>query len=452
MKFIQFSLGLLLVVSMTSINASTTKATASSFDTAERKVVALSLRQAIEAATNTHPSVRSADIDVEIAGISEKAAWAGYLPNVTISTSAYGDKNSGTSQLNATIAGSQYLIGFAGPRQVAQQAAVDTKIANISRDSTLQQRRALTENVFLTAWLKQEEKKLLEMQFQASKQALHQAKRKFETGLITEVEYKTQIAQTSEAESTVEGHNDILMSAISELEEATGLSLSDDRGVFAKLMWQPNIEQPINKLSFYTDVALNNRLELEVNSAARQRALADENLAKGKLLPTLSAVGEFSCGYSPGSTPETASAASNGLTKGSFFAGVQTSWNVFDRNSSKYEAELARAKALKTSTEREILKKKITKEITKIHSDLKLAQKQAKSLQAQLAASTSTQQQSEQLFAAGLITQAQTTASDAQNYKTQFACLSQVVTFEKSLCALNAACGYAPEVTQELSA
>lgn len=281
---------------------------------------------------------------------------------------------------------------------------------------------------------------------------LNQAKRKFETGLITEVDYQTQIAQTSEAESALDTHNDQFTAVIAELEEITGLTLSNDRGVFAKLQWEPNIEHPIKKLSFYTDVALSNRLELEVNTAARQRALADENLAKGKLLPTISAVGEFSCGYSPGSTPETSSAAANGFTKSSFFAGVQASWNILDRNASKYEAELARAKALKTSTEREVLKKKIKKEITKIHSDLKLAQKQAKSLQSQLAASTSALQQNNQLLTAGLITQAQTTASEAQNYKTQFACLTQVVIFEKSLCALNAACGYAPEITQDLTA
>lgn len=168
MKFIPFFLSLLLVIDTSALRTTTQKAT-SSFDSAERTIVALSIRQAVQAATTIHPSVKSADIDIEMAGISEKAAWSGYLPAVTVSTSMYGDKKSGTSQLNATIAGNQYLIGFAGPKQVAQQAAVDKKIATINKDTTLQQRRALTENLFLTSWLKQEEENCSKCNFEQAK-------------------------------------------------------------------------------------------------------------------------------------------------------------------------------------------------------------------------------------------------------------------------------------------
>lgn len=444
MKFKQLFIGLFLASSI----FLSAEETASSFDTAEKQVVTLSLRHAIEAATITHPSIKAAEIDIEIAKTNEKAAWAGYLPSISMTTSAYGDKNSGTAQITSTISGSQFLLGGAGPKQIAKQAEIDRTIATITKSATQQSRRSLTETLFLTAWLKQEEKKLLELSFQASQEALHEAKRKFETGLITEVDYKAQIALTSTAETLLESHKDELLSAIADLEEVTGLTMSNDKGVFAKLMWQPNIDQAIKPISFYTDLAFKNRLELEINDAAKQRAKADEALAKGQLMPTLSAVTQFSCGYSPGSTPSNPDVAENGLTQKSFFAGVQSSWNIFDRNASKYQAEIARAKALKSSTDREVIKRKIKKEVTKIHSDLKLAQKQAKSLQAQLAKTNSTQEQQKQFFAAGLITTAQTKTADADNYKTQFACLGQVVTFERSLCALNAACGYAPEVAE----
>jgi len=449
MKLSHFFNSLLLCLATSISISASSEAVVSSFELTEKQTVTLTLPHAINAAITSHPSVKSATIDVEIAKITEKAAWAGYLPSINVATSIHGDKNSGTSQVNATISGSQYLIGFSGPRERAKQAEVDTKIADISKNTLLQQRRALTESLFLNAWLKQEEKKLLEMQFQASKDSLNQAKRKFETGLITGIDYKAQIAQTSSIESALDSHTEQLRSVICELEEITGLALSNDRGVYVKLMWQPNVDQTIKPISFYAEIALDNRLELEINKATRQRALADEKLAKGKLLPSISAVGEFSCGYTPGNTPE--NATSDGFLKSSFFAGVQANWNIFDRNSSKFEAEIARAKALKANTDREVLKKKIKKEIAKIHSELTLAQKQAKSLQAQLAATTSAQEQTDQQFAVGLITKAQASFSEAETYKTQFACLSQVVSFERSLCSLNAACGYAPEITQELS-
>ena len=419
----------------------------SSFETIEKQAVTLSLRQAVEAATKHHPSVRASAIDVEVSKISEKAAWAGYLPSINLSTSAYGDRESGTSQLTATLAGRQYLLGGAGPKQQAKQAGIDTKIATINHKSTLQQRRALAEDLFLRVWLKQEEQSILQRQFDASSETLRQAKRKYDTGLITEVEYNTQISETSNAETTLSIHKDQHLSLISELEEVTGLNLSNDRGSFVTLLWNAHIEQEIKPASFYIDQAFNNRLELKVNTATHERALADEEFAKGKLLPTVSAVGSYSCGYSPGSTPADPLVASNGFRKSSFFAGLEASWNIFDRNTSKLEAETARAKALKTSTNREITKKKIANEIKKIHCDLKILQKQAKNLQNQLTTTSSACAQAQQFLNVGLTTEAQLKVTDAQNYTTQFACLNQVVTFQRSLFALHAACGYAEETT-----
>lgn len=419
----------------------------SSFETIETQAVTLTLRQAVDAATKHHPSVRVSAIDIEVSKISEKAAWAGYLPSINLSTSAYGDRESGTSQLTATLSGRQYLLGGAGPKQQAKQASIDTKIATINQKLTLQQRKAQAEDLFLRAWLKQEEESILQRQFDASSETLRQTKRKYDTGLITEVEYNTQIAETSDAETTLSIHRDQHLSLISELEEVTGLNLSNDRGSFVTLLWNAHIEQEIKPVSFYIDQAFNNRLELKANTATHERALADEDFANGKLLPTVNAVGAYSCGYSPGSTPTDPLAASDGFRKSSFFAGIEASWNIFDRNTSKLEAEVARAKALKTSTNREIAKKKITHEIKKIHCDLKTLQKQAKNLQNQLTTTSSACSQAQQFLSAGLTTEAQLKVADAQNYTTQFACLNQVVTFQRSLFALHAACGYPEETT-----
>lgn len=415
----------------------------SSFETRERPAKSLSLRQAVIGATTHHPAVKSAEINVELGTLAEQSAWAGFLPTLNIKTNSYGDKNSGTYQIEAAITGNQHLIGFAGPKQKAAQAKVDTKIASLSRDLTVQQRRALVEDVFLQAWLKQEEYALWERQFDASSENLRVKKRQHDAGLLTDADYEASIAETTDIESSLESNRDELQSLIGELEDATGYTLSDDDGVFCTLHWQPEIDQPIQPVSFYLDTAFSHRLELDLNNAARERALEDEKYASGKVLPTLSAIGQYSCGYSPGSTPTDPTVAASGFTQRSFFAGLQTSWNVFDGMQSKLETEAARARALKSSTEREITKKKISKEIKKIHSSLKATQKRTKALQAELKATQENHRLSQSLNTAGINTDADVQTADAKSYKTQFACLSQVVAFQRSLFALNAACGYA---------
>ena len=411
-------------------------------ETVERVAKTLSLRQAIHAATTLHPAIKSANISVDISEISEKAAWSGFLPTVGITANVYGDKTSGTSQFDTAITGNQYLIGFAGPRQKAAQANIDTKIAALSKDVTVQQRRAMAEDVFLQTWLKQEEHTLWEKQFAASSEALKLKKRLHDTGLLTDADYESAISQTADIETSLASNKDELQALISELEDITGYTLSDDNGVFCKLNWQPEVDIPLQPLSFYISTALELRLELELNKAARERALADEKFAAGKILPTLSATGQYTFGYAPGSTPTDPTLAAEGSTKNSFFAGLQASWNILDASQSKLEAEAARARALKSSTDREISKKKITKEVKKIHSDLKIAQKRTRALEAQLRASQEGLKLSQALNLTGMNTEADLCAADASSYKTQFSCLSQVVNFQRSYFALNAACGY----------
>ncbi len=191
------------------------------------------------------------------------------------------------------------------------------------------------------------------------------------------------------------------------------------------------------------ETALTNRLELELNSAARERALADETMAHGRTLPTLSATTQYSCGYRPGNLPADQPAGVDGYRYTGFYAGLMANWNIFDGTLSKIEAESARARALKSSTDKEVTKKRISKEVKKIHSDLKMTQKRTRALQAQLKSTQETFRLTDNQNKVGIVTDADLQTSDAKNYATQFACLGQVVTFQRSLFALNAACGYA---------
>ena len=417
----------------------------SSYEKAAKSVTKLSLADAIYAATTHHPAVKNANLNIKISAQGEKAAWSGYAPNISVTTNAYADRESGTAQLETAITANQYLIGFAGPKQLAAQAKIDTKIATISRDLTILNRRAQAEDIFLRAWLKQEELELWNKQFAATSENLRLKKRTHDTGLITDADYEAGLAETASIEASLESQKYELNAIIGELEDITGLRLSDDEGVFCTLSWEPDVNEPIKPVSFYIEKAFSNRRELDLNSAARERALNEEKLAKGKTLPSLSAVGSYSHGYYPGSTPTDPTVASSSSTVTSLFGGLKATWNIFDGALSQIEADTARAKALKSSTEKEITKKKISAEIKKIHSDLKITQNRTKALQAELKSTQEALRLTQSQTTVGISTDAELQTADAKNYKTQFACLGQVVLFQRSLFAMNAACGYGLE-------
>ena len=94
---------------------------------------------------------------------------------------------------------------------------------------------------------------------------------------------------------------------------------------------------------------------------------------------------------------------------------------------------------------KEITKKKISAEIKKIHSDLKITQNRTKALQAELKSTQEALRLTQSQTTVGISTDAELQTADAKNYKTQFACLGQVVLFQRSLFAMNAACGYGLE-------
>jgi len=405
----------------------------------DRKPISLSLSESIIAATTSHPMIKAAQINVEIAKLAEKSAWSGQLPTMTISSNMLGNQATGAPQFGATLSAQQSLINFAGAQKKAQQAAVDTKLAQVGVSALQQQKRAATEELFLNTWLKQEEYKVLKKEFELAEKNHLTNKKKYDCGLLSIAELQKSIAQLSAVQTKFSTHKNLFIRMLSELEEMIGIFLTNGSDENVQLDWSPTPNHSLNEVSFYLEKALKNRLEIEIHKLNYKKTRIDEKLAQGKLLPSVSAIGQYSYDYQP-SNPDYASY--NSYTKTNFFGGIQTTWNIFDGNLSRIESEAARARGLKSSTEKELAQRKIEKEIKQMYNDLKITQQQAITSQAVLSSSTTALQSAQEAKNSGTITETALLGSSTDQFKTQFDCLNQIVTFQKQLFALNAACGY----------
>ena len=405
----------------------------------ERKLISLSLSESIIAATTTHPMIKSAQLNLEIAKLAEKSAWSGQLPTVTISSNMVGNKATGAPQVGATLSAQQSLINLAGAQQKARQATFDTKIAQVGVNALQQQKRAATEELFLNTWLKQEEYKVLKKEFELAEKNHRTNKQKYDCGLLTIAELQKSIAQLSATQTKFSTHKNLFIRMLSELEEMIGIFLTNGSEENVQLDWAPTPNHSLNEVSFYLEKALKNRLEIEIHKLNYKKTRIDEKIAQGKLFPSVSAIGQYSYDYQP-SNPDYASY--NSYTKTNFFGGIQTTWNIFDGNLSRIEGEAARARGLKSSTDKELAQRKIEKEIKQLYNDLKITQQQAITSQAVLSSATTSLQSAQDAKNSGTITETALLGSSTDQFKTQFDCLNQIVTFQKQLFALNAACGY----------
>jgi outer membrane protein TolC len=405
----------------------------------EKQPETLTLPQAVIAATTDHPTIKSTKLNAEIARLAEKSAWAGYLPKVGITSAMVGSKTTKTGIITTTLNAAQSLIDLAGPQVRAEQTAIDSKIARTQVSAAQQQKRAAVEELFLNTWLKQEEYKVLRRELEFVEKTQNTNKEKYETGLLSLPEYQKTIADSTAAATKCAIHKNQFVSLLAELEEITGIFLTDGAETNVILEWSPNLEFELDAVDTYLSHALKNRLELEVCKLNYKRTRVDEKFARGKTFPSLSAIGQCSYDYQPGN-PDYRDFS---YAKTNYFGGLQLSWNVFDGTLSKIEAENARIRALKSSTDKEITQKKIEKEVKQLYNGLKITQQQAKSSQSQLSAATSALQSAQEAQTVGSITATALLGSSTQQLKSQFDYLSQLVTFQRQFFALNAACGYA---------
>ncbi|MBM3894169.1 TolC family protein [Candidatus Dependentiae bacterium] len=410
----------------------------------EKEAQSLTLSQAIIAATTEHPTIKAAKLTHEIAQLAEKSAWAGFLPTIGLTSSAVASKATPTGQFATTLSASQNLINLAGPKTRAKQAGIDTKIAQTQISAAQQEKRAAVEALFLNTWLKQEEYAVLkkELAFSQENQKINQEK--YEAGLLSLPEYQKTIADACATEMKCTIHNNQLISLLAELEEMTGIFLTDGSDAKMHLEWNPNLTFQLDSVDTYISLALKNRLELEIHKLNYKRTRIDERFALGKTFPSLSAVGQYSYDYQPGN-PDYRSYSS--YTKTNFFGGLQLSWNLFDGTLSKIEAETARIKALKSTTDKEITQKKIEKEIKQLYNSLKVSHQQAAVSLAQLRASTSTLQSSQDACTVGSMTTTTLLGSATHQLKAQFEHLTHLVQFQRQFFALNAGCGYALDLS-----
>ena len=369
-------------------------------------VDSLSLRNIIERAVSSHPSVKVAEEAINNADARIALAKTGYLPEADI-TANYSNigpvtelaiPNFGTFKLfpennySASINYRQLVYDFGRTRQNIEIENGSKNIAQQNIGQVKQRISLLAVNNYYTLLFLQAAIKIKDEQLAALKSHLEYVRKMMATGSATEY----QILATEVKVSTVESQKVDLVATLTAQQASLNSLLGNDQKVAPVVRNELNTEIPVVLSDSLLAFAFRNRDEVLLNERKTSLAGLKLDLIRLQNKPVINFVA--SAGGKNGYVPEL------GQIKANYVLGIGIRVPIFDGNKNRYNISQAQSAITSLSYESEYTKRNVSNEIQEAEAYMFAAGKKVTQFELQVKQALKAYSLAETSFQAGTIT------------------------------------------------
>ena len=326
----------------------------------------LSMDKAVQTAYKHKPVLLSLKHRVRTRKIGEKAAWSGYYPHVTFSSTISGDLNGGTSSATA-LSIEQLILDLSGPQELYKKAKHNTVFVKLQEREQQDLIRYNVEKTFLECWKLQRQRELIDSIHKASRARYDEAQHKSKVQLINRNEWLTQVEEHANNMTTVHKYEDGVLISQKLLEFFMGYALNLNIGsrrspkkdaLVTKLAWSCTHDVQLKPLVYYLRSAQDFRPEIKKLQKAIDIIAREHSIITKSRFPKLF-VGATAGHNSAGSNNSSGTCVSHGYHN--YRATV--SWNVFDGAKTDYDAQITHSRKLEAMLKKQELVQVVKSEV-----------------------------------------------------------------------------------------
>ncbi len=320
---------------------------------------ALNMQQAVKIAHKNKPSLKALKFATAASRANEKVAIAGYLPQISLSTTEQFASSAKGLQNSTTLQAQQLIYSFSGPERLKRIAKTETAIAELNERNHEDLIRNEVEISFLQTWLLQEKNKLIKTLKNTAIKTIKKSHHKDKLQLLGQNDVLKDSANYASQMANVYAYIDELSISQDQLEFLLGNAYNKGNKT-TELSWNHNQEMQIKPLKYFYNLALKNRKEIRLKEKTIETHKEYQKYYKYNYLPEVSLTGQAS---------RYDQAVSNNV-------GINLSWNLFDGSSNYRKSQQSNANQLKTMQEKESLIQQIKYETQRAYHSLMAYKKQ----------------------------------------------------------------------------